>query len=143
MALPKISDRFSAQKDTADIQYSDFLTNFNSHPDSKQLALLQNELAVVRSIKNLLSTNKYERLFQPSIGSNLRNFLFEDVSPSTESSIAEQCRNTIQNYEPRAKLIDISTEAYPDQNAYIVSITFYVKSIDNPITVNIPLTRVR
>ena len=79
MALPSVADRYSAQRPKNQALYSDFLTNFNAHPDSKQLMTVKDEVAVMRSIKSLLLTNKYERLFQPSLGSNLRNFLFEDM----------------------------------------------------------------
>ena len=104
---------------------------------------LRDENAVIRSIKNLLLTNKYERLFQPTIGSNLQNYLFELISPQTQSSIKSEIVNTIENYEPRAKLLDVIVTGYPDKNAYVVSITFYVTTIANAVTVNIPLSRAR
>lgn len=143
MALPTVADRFSAKRSSSDNLYSDFLTNFNFHPDSSQLMAIKDEAAVTRSIRNLLSTNKYERLFQPTIGSNLSHFLFEDVSAHTEASIKTQITQTIENFEPRAKLIDVIVTAYPDQNGYVVTILYYLTTISNPITINIPLIRVR
>lgn len=143
MALPTVADRFSAKRSPDNNLYSDFFTNLNSHPDSLQLMVLRNENAVTRSIKNLLLTNKYERLFQPTIGSNLSNFLFEDISPQTEASIKTQIIQTIENFESRAKLIDVVVTGYPEQNGYVVTIVYYLTTITNPITINIPLIRVR
>lgn len=143
MALPKAADRFSAKRPSSTGLYSDFLTNLNAHPDSKQLISIKEEAAVTRSIKNLLLTNKYERLFQPTIGSNLSHFLFEDISSFTEDSIKTQIIQTIENYEPRAKLIDVVVTGYPDQNGYVVTIVYYLTTITNAITINIPLIRVR
>ena len=143
MALPKVSDRFSARRSPSNVLYSDFLTNLNAHPDSKQLIALKEEAAVTRSIKNLLLTNKYERLFQPALGSNLSHFLFEDISPHTEASIKNQITETIENYEPRAKLVDVAVTGYPDQNGYVVTIIYYLTTIANSVTINIPLIRVR
>ncbi len=143
MALPSVADRYSAQRSINNTLYSDFLTNFNAHPDSKQLMAVKDEVAVMRSIKSLLLTNKYERLFQPSLGSNLRNFLYEDVSRQTQSSIQNAIRETIRNYEPRANIIDVIATGYPDQNGYVVSIIFYLRNIENAVTLNIPLIRVR
>lgn len=143
MALSKVADRFSAQRSINNDLYSDFLTNLNIHPDSKQLMTAKNEAAVTRSIKNLLLTNKYERLFQPTVGSNLSHFLFEDISAHTEASIKNQIVQTIENYEPRAKLLDVSVTGYPDQNGYVVTITYYLTTITNSVTINIPLIRVR
>jgi phage baseplate assembly protein W len=143
MALPTVADRFSAQRSKASFIYSDFLSDFNAHPDNKQLMAIRDEAAVSRSIRNLLFTNKYERLFQPNIGGNLDKFLFEDVSAQTEASIRFQIIETIENYEPRAKLLDVIATGYPEKNGYVVSITFYVTSVENPITLNLPLYRVR
>jgi len=143
MALPSVADRYSAQRPKNKALYSDFLTNFNAHPDSKQLMTVKDEVAVMRSIKSLLLTNKYERLFQPSLGSNLRNFLFEDISRQTQASIQNAIRETIRNHEPRANIIDVIATGYPDQNGYVVTIIFYLRSIENAVTLNIPLIRVR
>lgn len=143
MALPKVADRYSAQKSKEDIVYSDFLVNLNVHPGNLQLMTNKNEDAVIRSLKNLIFTDKYERLFQPNIGCNIRQLLFEPISPQTEFAIVNQIKETIKNQEPRAKLIDVIASAYPDENAYVVSISFYVTSINNPITITLPLHRVR
>lgn len=143
MALPKVADRFSAQRPKEQNLYSDFLDNLNVHPDNNQLILNKNEEAIIRSIKNLLFTNKYERLFQPTIGSNLQKYLFEPISPQTQSGITNQIKETIENFEPRANLLDVIVTPYTDENAYVVTIIFYVNSIENVITINIPLIRVR
>jgi hypothetical protein len=143
MALPKVADLYSARRERDDTLYSDFLVNFNAHPDNSQLIKNVNEDAIIRSLKNLLFTNKYERLFQPTIGSNLKNLLFEPVSPQTESNIKEEIKRLIENYEPRVNIVDLVVSAYPDRNAYIVSLTFYMTTIQDTLTINIPLIRVK
>lgn len=143
MALPTVADRFSAQVSKDNALYSDFLTNFNMHPDSNQLIVNKNEVAVTRSIRNLILTNKYERLFQPTIGSGIRDFLFEDISGHTSVSIKAAIVTTIENFEPRATLIDVIVSPYPDEHAYVITIIYYITTSANPITVNIPLIRVR
>ena len=143
MALPTVADRFSAQVSKDNALYSDFLTNFNMHPDSNQLIVNKNEVAVTRSIRNLILTNKYERLFQPTIGSGIRDFLFEDISGHTSVSIKAAIVTTIENFEPRATLIDVRVSPYPDEHAYVITIIYYITTSANPITVNIPLIRVR
>lgn len=143
MANPTIADRFSAQRPTTPALYADFFVNFNAHPDSNQLMLIKNEAAVIRSIKNLIFTNKYERLFQPSVGSNIRNFLFENDSPQALMSLKNDIKLTIENYEPRAKVIDINVLDYPDNNAYVVTIILMVTNIAEPIKIQFPLVKVR
>ena len=143
MALPKVADRFSAQRPKDQNLYSDFLVNLNAHPDTNQLVVNRNEEAIIRSVKNLLFTNKYERLFQPRIGSNIHKYLFEPISPQTQTGIRDQVRETIENFEPRAKILDIVVSPYMDENAYVITIVFYVTTVENAITINIPLIRVR
>ncbi len=59
------------------------------------------------------------------------------------TSIKSAIIQTIENYEPRAKIIDVIVSPYPDDNGYVVTLLFYITTIANPITVNIPLIRVR
>ena len=51
MALPKVADRFTAQRPKNENLYSDFLVNLNPHPDNKQVVVSSNEEAIIRSIK--------------------------------------------------------------------------------------------
>ena len=39
--------------------------------------------AVKNNIRNLLLTNRGERVFQPNLGLGLRQFLFEQITPDT------------------------------------------------------------
>jgi phage baseplate assembly protein W len=126
-----------------DVRYSDFYMNLDPHPDSKQLVRYVDSDAVKSSIRNLVLTNKYERLFQPNIGSNLRAYLFELISPETEFLIKKSITETIENYEPRAQLIDVVVSGQIDDNAYTVSIYFYVNNNPNAQALNFTLNRLR
>ena len=61
--------------------YSDIDFTFTKKPVTGDVALSYDEKAVTRSIRNLLSTKRYERLFDPLLGSNIDALLFENVSP--------------------------------------------------------------
>ena len=88
--------------------YSDLDLTFNKVPGTKDVAMKYDEQAVIRSIRNLLSTNLYERLFQPTILSNLEGLLFDNISPLMETTIAKEIQNIIENYEPRVSLEKIN-----------------------------------
>ena len=60
---------------------SDFRKDLLVSPVSKDLALLKDEDAVKESIKNLILTDRGERLMQPYIGGNIRAMLFENMTP--------------------------------------------------------------
>ncbi|NBP16963.1 hypothetical protein EBU95_21715, partial [bacterium] len=82
--------------------YSDLDFTFTKKPVVGDVALSFDNQAVIRSIRNLLSTKHYERPFDPDIGSNLDALLFENISGITSSSLENEIRTTIENYEPRA-----------------------------------------
>lgn len=136
------SDRYTELTHKEEL-YSDFLTNINPHPVSGQLLRVVNEAAVVRSIKNLISTNRGERLYQPSIGSDIRKMLFENVNDAAAESISTMVQETIKQHEPRARVLKVNVVAYPDQHRYVVTIVFMVINKTEPISVDVTLTRVR
>lgn len=123
--------------------YSDIDFTFLRKPVTNDIALSYDEMAVVRSIRNLLLTNHYERPFQPELGSNINSLLFEPISPISSSSLQTEIENMINNYEPRALLKNVTVNARPDQNAYEVSLEFYIENATLPTTVTVLLERNR
>ena len=104
--------------------YSDIPTNLDVHPVKEDLVLLTNEAAVKRSIRNLILTDPYERPFNSTIGSGIRQSLFENIGQDTEYILTEKIKETIINYEPRASLVNISVKLLPDDNSYSATIVF-------------------
>jgi phage baseplate assembly protein W len=123
--------------------YSDFYADFDKHPDKNDLLKHTNDESIKRSIKNILQTNRGERLFNPTFGSNIRKLLFENISPVTESLIREQVETSINNFEPRAKLIDVVVSGYPDDNAYNITVVFSTLNTIDPIVLSVLLNRIR
>ena len=123
--------------------YSDFFTDLNPHPDSKDLVRYANENAVKKSIKNLMLTNKLERLFQPNLGSNISKFLFEPMIGATAIALKQSIVETIINHEPRCKLLDVRVDPDEVNNAYNVTIVFMIINKQDPISLDISLYRVR
>ena len=123
--------------------YADFNTAFDIHPNKLDLVLSTNEDAVKRSIRNLLLTNRGEKLFNPTYGSDVRGLLFENISPQTESAMREYIELSIQNFEPRANLLEVLVSALPDDNTYAVTIVFSVINRTEPITLDLLLNRIR
>jgi len=123
--------------------YSDFDLNFVRHPVRKDINLLKDEKSVINSIKNLVLINYYERLFNPSIGCNVKKLLFENIDDITGIQIQQEIIDTINNFEPRVNITNVLVSPAPDDNGYNITISFYVKSISNPITISFFLERVR
>ena len=102
-----------------------------------------NEQAVIRSIKNLLLTKPYERLFQPDLSSQVDNLLFEPITSLTGNLLKNEIIRIIDNWEPRAKIASIDIVAVPEQNGYTVSLMFYVGNLIQPTAINLVLKRTR
>ena len=124
-------------------QYRDIDLNFAAHPVTGDIAKKIGEDAIIQSIKNLLSTGKYERLFQPRIHSRLKAHLFEPIDNITSSAIGNEIRNVIGNFEPRVNLVELNVTPEYDMNGYDVSLTFFILNSTSPITVNLFLERIR
>lgn len=123
--------------------YADLDMTFLRQPATGDVAMKYDEQAVVRSIRNLLSINRYEKLFQPTIGSSLNNLLFEPVSPLTANLIEDEIVRMINNYEPRATISQVIVTATPDSNAFNVSLYVFIGNQTSPSAINLILTRTR
>jgi phage baseplate assembly protein W len=135
-------DRFKETNNNSYI-YSDFLTNLNRHPVSGDVVRFVNENAVIRSIKNLLLTDRGERLCQPDIGSGIKNALFEPMLPSTAQMIRSLIMSCIEKHEPRARILSVDVEPDEDKHLYRVSISAFIINKPAPVSFNITLDRVR
>jgi phage baseplate assembly protein W len=123
--------------------YSDFYTNFNAHPQNKRLVKYTNEEAVKRSIRNLIQTEKYDRPFQPELGCRINSLLFENMSDIIVQEIKNVIIETIEVYEPRARVIDVIVQANEARQSYDVYIYFEVINSVNPVSISITLYRAR
>lgn len=123
--------------------YADLFTNFDKHPILDDVAVKTNEAAIKQSIRNLILTNKGERLYQPDIGGDVKRLLFENMTPQTILLIKQVIEKSIEIYEPRANLIDVIVSPREDQNAVSISISFNVINRQEPISLNVVLDRVR
>ncbi len=124
-------------------QYKDLDLNFTKHPVKKDVNKVVNEMAVVNSIKNLILTNHYERPFQPDIGSNVQKMLFDNMDNITAAAIQREILQTIKNFEPRVSVQTITVKPDFDNNAFTVSMEFYIVNRTDPITIQFFLERAR
>lgn len=123
--------------------YQDFKKNLEISPLSADLTLNKDEDAVKESIKNLILTDRGERLMQPNLGGNITAMLFENLTPSVMKLIEDNVRTTINLYEPRAELQNVAVTSNIDDNTVRVRITFYIKNVEQPIDLDVFLERTR
>ena len=123
--------------------YSDIDFTFTKRPVVGDVALSYDGQAVIRSIRNILSTKKYEKLFNPSFGTNIDSLLFEQMSSISASALEQEISNAIRNYEPRVILKSVVVSPEEERNLYTVSLTFYLGNATQPTTVTVFLERNR
>lgn len=138
MPLPKITPLRKKQ-----VIYTDFRKDLTISPLSKDLALLKNEDSINESLRNLIMTDRGERLMQPQLGCGVRSLLFGLMTPTTIKLLEEQIRETINNHEPRVTLIDVVVSGNYERNTLTATISYYTINVQEPVSVDILLERVR
>ena len=90
--------------------------------------------SVKNNIRLLLQTQKGERMFQPNLGMNIRQFLFEQITEDTQVQIENDIVDTFATWLPFVDLreIDIDT-GRQDQNQINIKIVFNIKRAPNTI----------
>ena len=123
--------------------YSDLDLTFTKIPGRGDVAMSYDEQAVVRSIRNLLLTNFYERPFQPNLGSNIDALLFEPITNLTASMLETEIRNVMNNYEPRATIQTLTVTPDEVHNLMSVYMEVFIGNNTTPTAVNLILQRSR
>jgi len=124
-------------------EFRDLDLNFNIHPIRKDINKHVGDKAIINSVKNLLSTNNYERLFNPIFGGNIRRLLFENLDMVTAIRVEKEIYTTIQNYEPRVSLQRVTVIPDYDNNAFSVRVEFNIVNRPEPVTITFQLERLR
>ena len=108
--------------------FNDISLSFKRHPVTNDIAVLKNADAIKRSVRNLVQTIPNERFFNSTIGSEVKNLLFENapgfIDFGTAAIIEKQILTTIENYEPRVTNLEVNVEPRPDTNEFEVNVIF-------------------
>ena len=124
--------------------FKDISATFQTNPLNSDLIALKNENAISRSIRNLILTQPGDKPFQPDLGSEVYESLFETLDQITASSVQQQIENTIIKYEPRVDLRNVTVTGNIPNNAFDVLIDYEIIGIEasrQQITFALELTR--
>ena len=123
--------------------YKDLSFDFTANPQTGDVATVKDAVSVKRGIKNILLTAPFERLFQPEVGSGIKNLLFEQMTPLTEQRLSDACRDAIDAWEKRASVINIAVISDEEYNRYRVAIKFSINNSLETEQVDVLLNRER
>jgi phage baseplate assembly protein W len=123
--------------------YADLSFDFTANPQTGDVATVKDAVSVKRGIKNILLTAPFERLFQPEVGSGIKNLLFEPMTPLTEQRLSDACADAIDAWEKRASVINIAVISDEEYNRYRVAIKFSINNSLETEQVDVFLNRER
>ena len=112
--------------------FKDISLSFEPHPVTKDLAILKNERAISRSIRNIVETIPSERYFDPDFGSDVRSSLFENIDFGIVGVVESQILESITNYEPRVDNVQVEVLPEYDNNALEVTVIYDIIGQDLP-----------
>lgn len=122
--------------------YKDIDLSFTAKP-SGDIYKKTDAAAVKQAVKNLLLTNSMEKPWQPYFGGNLSNFLFSLSEDFDEEEVSDVIVSTINSYEPRAIVRQVSIGINPDSNDVKVGIVFQVVNSTEMVSLDVSIARLR
>ena len=113
-------------------EFKDISMSLKVNPLNDDLIALKNSSAIARSIRNIVFTRPGEKFFNPNFGSRVSESLFENVDNSSAIVIRDEIRNSIKNFEPRVKLLNVFVRPNSQFNEMNVTIEYEIIGIDVP-----------
>ena len=112
--------------------FKDISLSFEPHPVTKDLPVLKNERAIIRSVRNIVETIPTEKFFNSVFGSDVYRSLFDFVDFGTASIIQEQIKTALNNFERRINNVKVEVEPRPDDNDFEITVIFDIIGQDFP-----------
>ena len=121
--------------------YKDLGLDFTPHPVSGDVRPIINEVAIRRSIMNLIKTKRGSRPFNPTYGCNIDNYLFNYVPGYTEYNLQKELKDSITRFEPRVDVDDVVIEYINGGEGIDIKIQYRIKSINRVAVLDTTITR--
>ena len=122
-----------------DLELGDILTNFPVDQASVNIdaVSLVDEVAVKQSVQNIFNTIPGQKLLNPYLGLNLKQFLFSPITEETGRRIAQQIVEGLVEQEPRITVENIKVEGVISEETYYVSFIITFPAIkDREVTID-------
>ena len=124
--------------------FKDLSVTFKKHPVTDDLVQVKDKAAIVQSITSLLLTKKGERPFQPELGCDIQDILFEPLDYGSSALIKREIVSVLERYEPRISVDNIRCSVDFDGNGYEVELFYTIRGRDDaPVAVEFFLERTR
>jgi len=88
--------------------------------------MVEDNEAIKNSLKNLFTIKKGEVPGKPWIGNPINIFLFDNIDIFQKQAITAAFINTIENYEPRVKIMDLNIDMQPEYNNINITLHYSI-----------------
>jgi len=124
--------------------FQDFDLDMVRNPATGDIIPLRNALAIKRSVRNLIMLNFGEKRWRPTIGSNVRQLLFDPMTPDVAGRLQLYITQVITTYETRVQLNNVTVSTDFTNEGYNISISYFLKNVDTNLqSISLFLERIR
>lgn len=123
--------------------FSDLNLNMPIHPNRKDIIPLTDIDAIKQAVKNLVMTNRGEKVFRQDVGGNITGVLFENYSQYMAIDIKVAIKRVLKRNEPRVKNITIQVTPTEDKNAVTATVGFKLNNEQREFDLEFALNRLR
>ena len=92
------------------------------------LAACTYEEHIKQSLHTLLLTSRRQRIMRRDFGNRLGDYLFENIGTTTAALARNEIINTIENYEPRVEIDDVTVRAGQVPGVISIEIMYRIAS---------------
>lgn len=96
-----------------------------------RLKKLINVESVIRSIDNILRTNRGERWGLPQFGTNLSGLLQENMTDTIRKFATQEIKESVEMWDDRVIISEVRFESDPDNKSVNIVVLFLIKSLPN------------
>ena len=131
--LDRRKDRFLEDQDTRVSVGIDFPFGRVGNGDGYFKTTKTTVDAIKNNIKLLLQTNQGERMFQPNLGMNLKNLLFEPMTEDLTIQIENNIGDVFERWLPFVELRNIDIENKNELSQTKINIEFNIRRAPNSL----------
>lgn len=130
---------------TANRKNLDIDLAFSAKPTTGDVFKKREADAVKQSVRNLLTTGKFEKPFQPNYGAGLFEFLFELDTMYDGDAVINNVKEAIRVYEPRVDYnsLEVIPKILTDHNSLQIDVVFRVINSGETVELTTTLNRLR
>ena len=99
--------------------------------ETASVVMTSDDRDIQESLRILFSTARGERIMLPGYGCDLWNMVFQSITTTLQTEIAERVRQAILNWEPRIEVIDVEVLPQATEDGLVLIQVDYLIRLTN------------